>query len=78
MAFHFRYVDWSFTDHPMPSAPTWHGLSRSVLVGAEQGAIHTELAVGVLKPRQYYRIEGGIVIVSDEPVDGVVLEPPVE
>lgn len=42
------HVDWSFTASPMPSSATSHGLSRRVLVGPEQGAVHTELAVGAL------------------------------
>jgi quercetin dioxygenase-like cupin family protein len=41
-------VDWSFADHPFPSSDRWHGLARSVIVGPEQGAVHTELAVGTL------------------------------
>lgn len=50
MAIHVAAVDWSFTDQPMASSPTWQGLARSVLVGAAQGAVHTELAVGALAP----------------------------
>lgn len=41
-------VDWSFADTPAPDGPTVSGLSRRVLVGPEQGATHTELAVGAL------------------------------
>jgi quercetin dioxygenase-like cupin family protein len=43
-------VDWSFADHPQAPSPTSHGLARHVLVGAAQGAVHTELAVTVLQP----------------------------
>lgn len=43
-------VDWSFADSPMRSSATSHGLSRSVLVGRDHGAIHTELAVGAFVP----------------------------
>jgi quercetin dioxygenase-like cupin family protein len=41
-------VDWSFTEHPPASSATSSGLSRMVIVGPEQGAVHTELAVGSL------------------------------
>jgi quercetin dioxygenase-like cupin family protein len=43
-------VDWSFATSPTPSSAMSHGLARKVLVGAEQGAVHTELAVGALQP----------------------------
>jgi quercetin dioxygenase-like cupin family protein len=43
-------VDWSFADHPQATSPTSHGLARNVVVGAAQGAVHTELAVTVLQP----------------------------
>lgn len=39
-------VDWSFADSPLPDSRTSSGLARRVLVGPEQGAVHTELAVG--------------------------------
>lgn len=39
-------VDWSFADQPGPATATASGLARSVLVGPEQGAVHTEFAVG--------------------------------
>ena len=41
-------VDWSFADGPGSDSATSSGLSRQVLVGPEQGATHTELAVGSL------------------------------
>jgi quercetin dioxygenase-like cupin family protein len=41
-------VDWSFTEAPAEESPTAFGLGRRVLVGREQGATHTELAVGAL------------------------------
>jgi quercetin dioxygenase-like cupin family protein len=44
------HVDWSFASTPGVSAATSSGLSRQVIVGPEQGAIHTELAVGALAP----------------------------
>jgi quercetin dioxygenase-like cupin family protein len=71
MAIHVSSVDWSFTDQQMPSAPTWHGLSRSVLVGAEQGAVHTELAVGALTPggwlqRHFHSFEESLYVLGGE------------
>ena len=42
------HVDWSFADDPMPASDRSKGLARKVLVGPEQGAVHTELAVGAL------------------------------
>lgn len=64
-------VDWSFTDQPMPSAPTWQGLSRHVLVGPEQGAVHTELAVGALAPggwlqRHFHSFEEALYVLAGE------------
>ena len=44
------HVDWSFADDPMPASDRSQGLARKVLVGPEQGAVHTELAVGALHP----------------------------
>jgi quercetin dioxygenase-like cupin family protein len=41
-------VDWSFADSPGPATATSSGLARRVLVGREQGAVHTELAIGAL------------------------------
>ena len=43
-------VDWSFADPPMPTTPQSRGLARKVLVGPDQGAVHTELAIGSLQP----------------------------
>ena len=39
------HVDWSFADSPV-SSPIAGGLARTVIVGPDQGAVHTELAVG--------------------------------
>ena len=44
------HVDWSFADTPGPATATSSGLSRRVIVGPDQGAVHTELAVGGLAP----------------------------
>ncbi|HSL33869.1 MAG TPA: cupin domain-containing protein [Candidatus Limnocylindrales bacterium] len=43
-------VDWSFTASPAPPSERSAGLARRVLVGPEQGAVHTELAVGAFAP----------------------------
>lgn len=43
-------VDWSFADAPQPPSETASGLSRLRIVGPDQGAIHTDLAVGSLAP----------------------------
>lgn len=44
------HVDWSFADEPAPGSANASGLSRLRLVGPEQGAVHTDLAVGALHP----------------------------
>ena len=41
-------IDWSFSEVAAPSTATSSGLSRQRLVGPEQGAIHTDLAIGAL------------------------------
>lgn len=43
-------VDWSMTQSSPASTAVASGLWRRVLVGPEQGATHTELAVGALAP----------------------------
>lgn len=43
-------VDWSFTERPSPATATTSGLARRVLVGPEQGAVHTNLAAGAFAP----------------------------
>ena len=48
---HVAPVDWSFADRPGPATETTSGLARQVIVGPDQGAVHTELAVGALAPR---------------------------
>ena len=42
------HLDWVFGASPAPPGATISGLARRVLVGPEQGAVHTELAAGVL------------------------------
>ena len=48
-------IDWSFADRPAAASATSSGLARDVLVGREQGAAHTELAVGALAPGGWLR-----------------------
>jgi len=38
-------IDWSFLDRPAPATATSSGLARLRIVGPDQGAVHTELAV---------------------------------
>lgn len=69
------HVDWSLADRPNPDSATASGLWRSILVGPEQGATHTELAVGGLQPggwlaRHVHSFEEALYILDGE----VVLE----
>ena len=71
MAYHVASVDWSFTDRPQPDSAAMRGLSRSVLVGPEQGAVHTELAVGALAPggwlqRHFHSFEEALYTVAGQ------------
>ena len=64
-------VDWSFGDHPGPATPNSEGLARRVLVGPDQGAVHTELAVGALAPtgwlaRHIHSFEEALYILEGE------------
>jgi quercetin dioxygenase-like cupin family protein len=64
-------VDWSFADGPATESPTASGLARRVLVGPEQGAVHTELAVGALAPggwiaRHVHSFEEGLYLLEGE------------
>jgi quercetin dioxygenase-like cupin family protein len=43
-------VDWSFVEALGGTTATSSGLGRRVIVGPDQGAVHTELAVGALAP----------------------------
>jgi quercetin dioxygenase-like cupin family protein len=47
---HVAHLDWSFAERPAPPSATASGLARLRVVGPEQGAVHTDLAVGVLAP----------------------------
>ncbi|HEX2767491.1 MAG TPA: cupin domain-containing protein [Candidatus Limnocylindria bacterium] len=71
MATHAAPVDWSFADSPMPTSATWHGLARSVIVGPEQGAVHTELAVGAFQPggwlqHHFHSFEEALYVLAGE------------
>jgi quercetin dioxygenase-like cupin family protein len=43
-------VDWTFVDRPLPDEPVRQGVARQVLIGAQQGAVHTELAAVGIHP----------------------------
>jgi quercetin dioxygenase-like cupin family protein len=71
MTTHVASVDWSFSDRPMASSQAWRRLSRHVLVGPEQGAVHTELAVGALAPggwlqRHFHSFEEALYVLAGE------------
>ena len=71
MTTHVASVDWSFTDRPMQPSATSRGLSRLVIVGAEQGAVHTELAVGALSSggwlqRHFHSFEEALYVLAGE------------
>ena len=71
MTTHVATVDWSFTERPFEPSSRWDGLARSVLVGAEQGAVHTELAVGSLAPggwlnRHFHSFEEALYVLAGE------------
>jgi quercetin dioxygenase-like cupin family protein len=64
-------VDWSFASMPTPDSPTAAGLSRRVLVGPDQGAVHTELAVGAFAPggwlaRHVHSFEEALYVLEGE------------
>ena len=42
------HIDWDFVDRPGATTATSSGLARQVVVGRDQGAVHTDLAVGAL------------------------------
>jgi len=47
---HVTRIDWSFAHRPAPPSETASGLARLRVVGPEQGAVHTDLAVVALQP----------------------------
>ncbi len=77
-------VDWSFTDALGGTTATSSGLGRRVVVGPDQGAIHTELAVGALAPGGWlaphvhsfeealYVLEGELILELDRRVHRLV------
>jgi quercetin dioxygenase-like cupin family protein len=40
---HVTRIDWSFADSPVTASATSSGIARSRLIGAEHGAVHTDL-----------------------------------
>ena len=69
--YHVSRVDWSFADSPMATSHSSSGLARSVIVGPQQGAVHTELAVGALQPggwlnRHMHSFEEALYVLSGE------------
>ena len=44
------HIDWSFADRPAPPSATRRGWPASRIVGPDQGAVHTDLAVVGLAP----------------------------
>jgi quercetin dioxygenase-like cupin family protein len=64
-------VDWSFAERPMEPSTRSSGLARNVLVGAAQGAVHTELAVVSLAPggwlnRHFHSFEEALYVLGGE------------
>ena len=71
MTIHVASVDWSFADRSQDPSARSTGLARSVLVGAEHGAVHTELAVGALAPggwlnRHFHSFEESLYVLGGE------------
>ncbi|HEX5039398.1 MAG TPA: cupin domain-containing protein [Candidatus Limnocylindria bacterium] len=71
MTTHVASVDWSFADQPTPNSPNMHGLSRQVVVGPTEGAVHSELAVTVIQPggwlqRHFHSFEEAIYVLAGE------------
>jgi quercetin dioxygenase-like cupin family protein len=64
-------VDWSFADSPATESATSSGLARKVIVGPQQGAVHTELAVGAFAAggwlqRHIHSFEEGLYVLAGE------------
>jgi quercetin dioxygenase-like cupin family protein len=64
-------VDWAFTERPAPASTQAAGLSRQVIVGPSQGAVHTELVVGALAPggwvaRHLHSFEEALYVLAGE------------
>ena len=63
-------VDWAFADRPVDSS-TSSRLARQVLVGPDEGAVHTELAVNALAPsgwlaRHVHSFEEALYVLDGE------------
>ena len=68
---HVTHLDWSFGATPAPATASVSGLARQVVVGPGQGAVHTELAVGVLHPggfiaRHVHAFEEALYVLDGE------------
>lgn len=48
-------ADWGFADSPAPAGANASGLARRVVIGPEQGAVHTELATVAIAPGGWLR-----------------------
>src|SRR5262245_10380689 len=64
-------VDWDRVATPSPSSATAHGLARAVVVGPEQGAVHTEIAIGSLQAggwiaRHFHSFEESLYVLGGE------------
>jgi quercetin dioxygenase-like cupin family protein len=64
-------LDWSFGETPMTGVPAVSGLARRTLVGPAQGAVHTEVAAGVLHPggwvqRHVHSFEESLYVLAGE------------
>ena len=64
-------VDWEKLATPLPASANASGLSREVLVGSSQGAVHTELAAGRLEPggwiqRHVHSVEEALYVLDGE------------
>jgi quercetin dioxygenase-like cupin family protein len=68
---HVARADWSFADAPSPASDRSSGLARQVIVGPDQGAVHTELAIGALTPggwiqRHVHSFEEALYVLAGE------------
>jgi quercetin dioxygenase-like cupin family protein len=64
-------VDWSSLERAVGDTNVARGLARTVLVGPAQGAVHTELAVGMLLPggwlqRHVHSFEEALYVLAGE------------
>jgi len=71
MTTHVASVDWSMADQPFPDSPNMRGLARHVIVGPEQGAVHTDLAITVLQPggflqRHFHSFEESLYVLEGD------------